>query len=140
MYIEFIRMSTMLYNIFVKNIENRNPLGENLIRLRKKHGLTQEELASSAGISRRMLAHYETKVTKPSLEKIEALSKALNVTIEQLSGYQKADSKIENDFSNIDSRTLKKFKQVLSLSTAERHMVYSFIDSLIGNKKQKRGA
>jgi ABC-type molybdate transport system ATPase subunit len=44
---------------------------------------------------------------------------------------------IQNEFINIDGRTLKKIKNILSLSTEERHLVYTFADSLLMKKGKK---
>lgn len=111
-------------------MENRTVFAENLIRLRKKYGMTQADLSQASGVSRRSIALYETKPVNPPLDNIERLAHTLNVSIEELVGFQQEKSKTTQDFSNIDSRTLKKIKQILSLTPEQRHMVYSFIDSL----------
>jgi transcriptional regulator with XRE-family HTH domain len=131
-------MSIVCYNFSMAKLDSRTVIAENLRKLRKKHGLTQAALAELCGVSKRMLAYYETKATKPSIQKIEAIAKALNVKIEELIGSIKNGKELLDDFSNIDSRTIKKFKQVLTLSKNERHMVYSFIDSLVDKKKKNQ--
>jgi transcriptional regulator with XRE-family HTH domain len=118
-------------------IENRTILAQNLIKLRKKHGLTQADLSKRSGVSMRTIALYETRNAKPPLEKIEKLAAALNVKIEKLAGPLKAIDKPDVDFSSIDSRTLKKFKQILSLPPEQRHMIYSLVDSLVSKNKSK---
>jgi transcriptional regulator with XRE-family HTH domain len=115
--------------------KKRTILAKNLIRLRKNHGLTQEELSKISGVSRRTIALYETKSAKPPLDNIEKLAKALNVIIEELIEFKNNGNKLEDDFSNIDSRTLKKFKQILSLTPEQRHMVYSLVESLVKKKR-----
>ena len=62
------------------------------------------------------------------------ITKALNVGINDLLGTNEP-TKIQNEFVQMDGRTLKKMKKILSLSSAERHLVYSFVDSLIMRKK-----
>jgi transcriptional regulator with XRE-family HTH domain len=119
----------------MNNIINRTPLAQNLIRLRKRHGLTQEDLAKLSGVSRRVIAFYESKSAKPPLHNIEKLAKALNVNIEELIEYKKNGQELTDDLSNIDSRTLKKLKQILSLTPEQRHMVYAFVDSLMNKNK-----
>jgi len=120
----------------MEKIKNRSVLAQNLIRLRKKHNLTQEELAKKSGVSRRTIALYETKPSKPPLHNIAKLAKALNVKIEELVEYSNIVKQKEADFSNVNSRTLKRIKQILSLTPEQRHMVYAFVDSLTNKNKK----
>jgi len=130
-------MSSMYYTFFMKN---KNIFSENLKRLRKKFGLTQEELAKLSGVSRRMITYYETNPAEPSIKRVEKIAKVLNISIEELVGYKKMDVNLKSNFSNIDSRTLKKFKQILSLTPEQRHMVYAFVDSLTNKNKDKKAS
>jgi transcriptional regulator with XRE-family HTH domain len=50
-----------------------------LKRLRERRGLSQEQLAEAAGISRTYLARLETAKHDPTLSVIERLAKALKV-------------------------------------------------------------
>ena len=116
---------------------NKSIFSKNLLKLRKKHGLTQDELAKLSGVSRRMITYYETHAAEPSIKRVGKIAKVFNVTIEELVGYKELKVKLNDDFSNIDSRTLKKFKQILSLTPEQRHMVYAFVDSLVNKNKKK---
>ena len=73
-------MSRVYYTFFMKNIKKRTILAQNLIKLRKKYGLTQEDLAKVAGISRRVIALYETKPVNPPLHNIEKLANAISAS------------------------------------------------------------
>lgn len=120
----------------MKSIKDRTPLAKNLIRLRKEKGLSQKELSELSGISRRMIVYYETKPINPPLDKLEILANALNATINDLVG-EKGLTKKEGVFTNLDTRTIKKLEQLLSLSQNERHFVYKLIDKLISEKVEK---
>ena len=52
---------------------------ENLIRLRKRAGLTQEEVAIRASISRDAVNKYERKLSVPSLDILVRLGGALSI-------------------------------------------------------------
>lgn len=54
-------------------------LAENVIRLRRQMGWSQEGLAHEAGLHRTFIAHVERRVRNISLDNIERLAKALNV-------------------------------------------------------------
>ena len=60
-------------------------LSKNLQTIREKRGLSKIQLAKESGISSRHIMLIETERRKnPSLETVKALSKALNVSIEEL--------------------------------------------------------
>lgn len=52
--------------------------------LREKQGMTQEELAERAGISRGYLARLETARQDPTLGVLEKVAKALKVKVSKL--------------------------------------------------------
>ncbi len=55
-------------------------LGEAIVTLRRANGLTQEELAESAGVTQAALSRYENALRTPDAEAITALAGALGVT------------------------------------------------------------
>lgn len=58
---------------------------ENPIKiLRKYRGLTQEELATAAGLSRPYLTEIETGRKEGSIRSLKAIAQALNVSLERL--------------------------------------------------------
>ena len=67
-----------------RQAKERKPFAERLIRLRKSAGLSQIELAKRAGISQRVVAHYETIVSNPASGTVLKLAKALNTPVEEL--------------------------------------------------------
>lgn len=57
----------------------REILAENVIRLRRQKGLSQEGLAFEAGLHRTFVAHVERRARNISLDNIEKLAQALGV-------------------------------------------------------------
>jgi len=55
-----------------------------LKKLREARGLTQEELATKAGLSRAYVARLETGRHDPHLSRLRALAKILRVKVSQL--------------------------------------------------------
>jgi transcriptional regulator with XRE-family HTH domain len=123
----------------MKISKDRTSLADNIIYHRKKLGLTQNALADLAGVSRRMIAYYETKPATPPIDVIAAIAKALTIKIEDLIG-QKVEKKLESEFLNVDARTLKKIKQILSLPRRQRHKVYEYVDLLISKGATKKAS
>ena len=60
---------------------------ENLIKLREKHRLSQEEVAERIDVSRQTVAKWEAGTTMPDLLKCEALAKLYDVSIDDLLHY-----------------------------------------------------
>lgn len=63
---------------------------DNLMELRKYHGLSQEELAEKIGVSRQTLSKYETGESLPDIEKCKALADVFGITIDDLICYEKS--------------------------------------------------
>jgi len=59
-------------------------LADKIIRLRKKNGWSQEELAEKVNVSRQAVSKWESAQTVPDLEKILRLSEAFGVTTDYL--------------------------------------------------------
>ncbi|HIV96277.1 MAG TPA: helix-turn-helix domain-containing protein [Candidatus Agathobaculum stercoravium] len=59
-------------------------LGEKITHLRKKRGLSQEELAITLGVSRQAVSKWETGEAKPDTDKVVALAEYFEVTTDWL--------------------------------------------------------
>ena len=59
-------------------------LAENLKKIRKKHKLSQEDLASILGVSRQAISKWESKVAYPEMDKIMMLCNKFNLNIDDL--------------------------------------------------------
>ena len=63
-------------------------LSENIYTLRRKHGLSQEQLAEKIGVSRQAISKWEGGLSTPELDKLMALSECFQITIDELTGNQ----------------------------------------------------
>ena len=59
-------------------------LGKKLLNLRKKKGLSQEELSERIGVTRQTISNWELGETSPNPDQLKLLSKELNVSIDEL--------------------------------------------------------
>lgn len=59
-------------------------LGENILKLRKNSGLSQEVLAEKIGVTRQTISNWELGETSPNPEQLKLLSKTLNVSVDEL--------------------------------------------------------
>lgn len=61
---------------------------DNLVKLRKYHHLTQEELAEKVGITRQAIAKWEAGETMPDLEKSRMLAEIFQCSLDDLVNYE----------------------------------------------------
>ena len=65
---------------------------EKLIELRKKQGLSQEELGYKLNVTRQTVSKWELGQTTPEMDKLVELSKLFNISIDEL---------VDNDINNV---------------------------------------
>ena len=59
-------------------------IGERILHLRKKMGISQEELADQIGVSRQAVSKWESGQSIPDIDKVIALSDFFNVTTDYI--------------------------------------------------------
>ena len=67
-------------------------IGKKIMELRKKNGLSQEDLAEKVGVARQTISKWELAETSPDLKQAKELSKIFNVSLDELT---------DNDIKNI---------------------------------------
>ncbi len=76
-------------------------LGEKILKLRKKQGLSQEQLGEQVNVTRQTISNWELNGTAPNPEQLKLLSKALNVSIDELLGNERKEV-LMNKVSNTE--------------------------------------
>jgi transcriptional regulator with XRE-family HTH domain len=59
-------------------------IGENIAALRKKAGLTQEELSEKMCVTAQAVSKWENDLSCPDIEKIRSMAKLFSVTVDEL--------------------------------------------------------
>lgn len=67
-------------------------LSEKIYALRRKSGLSQEQLAEKIGVSRQAVSKWEGGLSIPELDKLKALSEFFHISIDELTSEQGADT------------------------------------------------
>lgn len=62
----------------------RSDFGKRLVAARERAGLSQAQLGAALGLSQRAIAHWERRHCSLYPEQLEALAKALNVSLDEL--------------------------------------------------------
>jgi transcriptional regulator with XRE-family HTH domain len=102
-------------------------LGARVRELRKKAGLTLEQLAAQAEASKSYIWDLENeRLPKPSADKLTKIAEVLRVTTEYLTGADKApshetalmdsqDAAFFRKYRNLDDETKAKLRQILDI-------------------------
>ncbi len=122
-------------------------LADNLKKLRKEHGLSQEDLADKLGVSRQSVSKWESNQAYPEMDKVIQICKLFNLNINDLlnEDINEVKEKKENsnkwnkyldDFLNFITKTVKlftalKFKDKIKLIIEE--LFYILLGLIIYN-------
>ena len=71
-------------------------IGNKIMELRKKKGLSQEELAEKIGVARQTISKWELGETSPDLKQAKELSKVFKVSLDELTDNDIKDILVEN--------------------------------------------
>ena len=98
-------------------------LGKRIRELRKKKGLTQEELGARAGISYKYLGSIERGLENPSFRHLAKIARALGVELSELFQFHHLEPSRE--------RLLKDINQLLSrMSDSQLQLAYRLLKAI----------
>lgn len=88
-------------------------IGQYIYSSRKRKGISQEELASLLDVSRQSISLWETDQTIPTLDKLQAMSKIFEVSLDELTGVVPLNSNSSNkELVNKEERLKRKEKNL----------------------------
>ena len=101
---------------------------KNLVKLRKRRGLSQRQLAKKMGSTQRVVAYYEKEAANIPLTKLQDIAHALEVSVLDL-----LDTKIDRraHIDEIDVRTLRKIEQIDNLPRRARESLWQTINTAL---------
>ena len=111
---------------------------ENVAKYRKKKGFSQYDLAQSSGISRGMISHYEREGMFPPADRLQALADSLEVPVYKLFKQPGTDQNPETDLGDIDPRSVKKLRDILSLPADDRNDLYRILNKMLRKNQLER--
>jgi len=124
----------LLNQIILNNMAKQNigmEFAKNLAYFRKRKGFSQYDLAELSGISRRMIGHYEGEGIIPPADRLQALADSLDVPVYKLFKQPGMEASTETDLSGIDPRSVKKFRDILSLPAEDRNDLYRILNKML---------
>ncbi len=109
-------------------------IGENLRKLRKSHGLTQQNIADVLGLERTAYTCYELDNTNPSIETMKKLCDIYNVTMGYLCGYEENSPELKKKkVETIETPD----KDALALLSKEEKMIILSYRVLSSEKREE---
>ena len=114
-------------------MENKSisTFAKNFKYYRKRQGLSQYDIANMTSISQRMISHYERENILPPWDRLELLANALNVKISQLFENHSHKEEKSDNLSDIDPRSVKKLRDILSLPYEDRNDLYRILNKMM---------
>lgn len=96
-------------------------IGEKISFLRKRKGLSQEQVAEMIGISPQGYGKIERDETDVQYSRLEAIAKAMNTTVEDLSAYPLTRSLNENNnISEMNNSTYQYYSDLVLQKEVEK--------------------
>lgn len=109
-----------------------DPFGARLRRLRTARGLTQQELGTKIGLSKRMVAYYEIQGGTPAPALLAQFARALGVSADELVGTSAHDRHADDvPRSPTELRLWRRLRQIQRLPAAQRRAILKVLDGLI---------
>lgn len=102
-----------------------------LFELRKKHNLSQEELAEKLGVSRQAVSKWERSEASPDTDNLIALAKIYNLSLDELIYGEKEDKKEDSQKQESEEESKE--------DNADNNDATLFIDVEDGDNKVKIG-
>lgn len=84
-------------------------IGTTILRLRKEKGITQEQLAGMIGISAGAVSKWETGNSKPDIDLLAPLARALNTSLNELLSFK--EELLESEVAQIKKKLTEIFLQ-----------------------------
>ena len=111
-------------------------LGDNIFKLRKESKLSQEQLAEKINVTRQTISNWELGETSPNPEQLKLLSKALNVSIDELLNNDIKEVLVEKVNNNVVLAEITiKILKVLGIIFVIGFATIIFINIMFGTKK-----
>ena len=108
-------------------------IANNLVELRKKNGLSQEELADKLGLSRQAVSKWERAESSPDTDNLICLAKLYNVSLDELLNTDETIEEISREVKEKEEEKSKGqvSKPVLTEEEIKRNKRYSLIQGIL---------
>lgn len=116
------------FNSFLAPNNIQMSFGERLLSLRKKHSLSQSELAERVGIHKNVLGKYERNEVKPSIDIAIKIADFFNVTLDFLT------AKVDKELNPIIA---DKILSIQNLPEKDQDYILFTLDAMLRDAKSR---
>lgn len=104
--------------------------GQKLAKLRQEKNLSQQEFGSLLGISRGMVAYYESCAKNPTIEFVEKVASTFGVTVAELLGELTEAKKKAGPQSRLERLTA----ELANLPKAKQEVVIQMLEGVLSRR------
>lgn len=104
-------------------------LGQNIMLIRKKKNLSQAELGKIIGTSGDVIGRYERGDIKPSIEVVEKIAEAFEVSLDYLVGKTNII---------VDKQIIDRLENITNLPNEKKDYIFNLIDMCLRDFKTKQ--
>ncbi len=103
--------------------------GEQLLSIRKKKKVSQDELAKQIGVHAPVIGRYERNEVKPSIDVATNIANALGVSLDFLVGITDVD---------LDNEVLHQVMDIQKLNDEDKKQINSTLNALLRDAKARK--
>jgi transcriptional regulator with XRE-family HTH domain len=107
-------------------------IGDKILKLRKEHGWSQQDVAKKIGTSGPIIGRYERGEMVPSVEVAKKLADAFAITMDYLVDATGKITEVK------DQAMLKRLVEIEQLDNEEQKTIVHVLDSLLRDAKAKK--
>lgn len=104
-------------------------LGQNIMLIRKKKGLSQADLGKIIGTSGDVIGRYERGDIKPSIEVVEKIAESFEVSIDYLVGKTNII---------VDKQVIERLENITNLPDEKKDYIFNLIDMCLRDFKNRQ--
>jgi transcriptional regulator with XRE-family HTH domain len=119
------------------NTKEAPPFGQRMAALRQRKGLTQMQLAARMSTTQKMIDYYERRSPNPTLEVMQKVAGALEVSVVELLGEEAAAVRTARK-SGPTSKVQKVFEEVARLPRRQQDKIVEVVSALMTQYHQTR--
>lgn len=102
-------------------------IGEQIRAFRQIRGISQEQLALKAGLNTTFLGQVEREIKKPTIDTLEKIVNALDITFEDLFSFEKNVVRDKEDSTIIDKIAF----ELHGRSNEEQTVIYNLVKQIL---------
>ena len=109
-------------------------LGDRIHELRKKHNLSQEQLADEVGVARQTISKWELGETAPDIKQTKALAQIFKISLDELIN---GDTNNTKSIISDDKKKHIHYKKIISISIVSIFLCLIIFGIVIGVKNSQ---